>query len=111
MNAKVDTTTTSRLVWPLSGTQIAHAHLTWAEWTDQQAVHIASAQYLASARTVLDQSRSVMYIERDAASRLTWPLPATQFPNARLTWTEWLNAQSSGPAVRQSEHEALERAA
>jgi len=111
MNATINTVTQSQLAWPLPGTQIAHAHRTWADWTDQQAAQTASAQYLAPAPTVLDQNSAVMRIERSAASPLTWPLAGTQLPNAHLTWTDWLDAQSTNPPVRQHELETFERAA
>jgi hypothetical protein len=111
MNATISTIMQSQLAWPLPGTRIAHAHLTWADWTDQQAAQTAGARSLAPKPTGLEQGSSVLYVERGAASPLTWPLAGTQLPNAHLTWAEWLDAQSTGPTVRQPEQEPFERAA
>ena len=87
---------------------MAHAYLTWAEWIDQQAQQIANAQRLAPALLGLEQKHALTSIDHGAPSLLTWPLPATQLPNARLTWSEWLNAQPKDPAA--SQQGAFERA-
>jgi hypothetical protein len=88
---------------------MAHAHLTWAAWTERQARQIASAQYPAP--MALGQKTLLKSVEYDTSARLTWPLPATLLPNARLTWTEWRAAQSKGLTASQPEQGALERAA
>jgi hypothetical protein len=90
---------------------MAHAHLTWAEWTDQQAQQSTGAQPLAPALRGLEQKRSLTSIEHGATLRLTWPLSATQLPNARLTWSEWLDAQSRALAASRPAQGAFERAA
>src|SRR5262245_39942191 len=95
MNTKTNTAAQSQLAWPLPGTQLAKAHLTWIEWTARQAAQIASARYQALPPRTKHQTRSATSIIEHAASRLTWPLPATQLPNARLTWVEWLKTQSA----------------
>jgi hypothetical protein len=87
------------LAWPLPATQEAHAHLTWAEWTARQTASIAYTQRQASASFMLDQRGVVAHLGRRSATRLTWPLPATQASNARLSWVAWLDAQSGKPAT------------
>jgi hypothetical protein len=111
MNTNIDTTTQSQLAWPLPGTHIAHAHLTWAEWITKQAANVASAHYVAPMPMGLDQQSTVMYLARGGESHLTWPLPATKLPNAHLSWAEWLDAQSNTPTAKQPGQGAFERAA
>ena len=83
--------------WPLSATLEAHAHLTWAEWTAQEAsVALTKRQEPAFPAT---NQRSLVArldrsLDRSTAERLTWPLPATLLPNARLAWAASLDAQS-----------------
>jgi hypothetical protein len=74
---------------------MAHARLTWAEWTARQIAQVASARYQALAPRAKHQTRSAFSIMEYAAPRLTWPLPATQLPNAHLTWLEWLETHSA----------------
>jgi hypothetical protein len=95
MNMKSDTVVQSQRAWPLPGTQIAQAHLTWNEWMARQAAQFAGARYQALAPQAKHQTRSAISIIEYAAPRLTWPLPATQLPNARLIWLEWLETQSA----------------
>jgi hypothetical protein len=102
MNTNTDTAVQSQLTWPLPGTQIAQAHLTWSEWTARQATQVASARYQALAPQAKHQTRSAISIIEYAAPRLIWPLPATQLPNARLTWLEWLETQSARSSAGQS---------
>jgi len=85
--------------WPLAPTQEAHAHLTWTEWTARQAASVAHTQRPAYASFTLDQRDVVAHLDRRTATRLTWPLPATQSPNARLSWGAWLDAQSRKPSA------------
>jgi len=94
--------------WPLPATQEPHAHLTWAEWAAQQATNIVHAQDQALTFPALDQRSIGARLDRRAAERLTWPLPATQAPNARLSWAAWLDAQS-GRAVT-TRQDAVEQA-
>jgi len=102
MNTKTDTAVQSQSAWPLPGTQIEQAHLTWTEWMARQAAQFASARYQALAPRAKHQTRSATSIMEYAAPRLTWPLPATQLPNARLTWLEWLETQSAHSSAGQS---------
>jgi hypothetical protein len=95
MNTKNNTASQSQLAWPLPGTQVVEAHVTWTEWTARQAAQVAGARYQAVAQRAKHQTISATSIMRYTAPRLTWPLPATQLPNARLTWIEWLKAQST----------------
>jgi hypothetical protein len=44
MTTAVDATTVSR-AWPLPGTQVPGAHLTWAQWVDDQARQSARQQH------------------------------------------------------------------
>ena len=37
LNSFLGSGTAQRFVWPLPATHLLHAHLTWAEWTAQQA--------------------------------------------------------------------------
>jgi hypothetical protein len=80
--------------WPLPPTQEAHAHLTWTEWTARKTASIAYTQRQASASFLQDQRGVVAHLDRRTATRLTWPLPAAQAPNARLSWAAWLDAPS-----------------
>ncbi|HEY7021853.1 MAG TPA: hypothetical protein VH349_12100 [Ktedonobacterales bacterium] len=89
----------TQLAWPLPPTQEAHAHLTWTEWTAQQAASASRTQRQAAASFTLDQRGVVAHLDRRTATRLTWPLPATQAPNARLSWVAWLDTQSHTPSA------------
>lgn len=102
MNKKSDTAVQSQRAWPLPGTQIAQAHLTWTEWMARQAAQFAGARYQALASRAKRQMRSVFSVREYAAPRLTWPLPATQLPNANLTWLEWLETQSTRSSAGES---------
>ena len=102
MNTNTLAAVQSQLAWPLLGTQVPNAHLTWIGWTARQAAQIASAGYQALAPRAKHQTRSATSIIEHAAPRLTWPLPATQLPNARLTWLEWLETQSARSPAGQS---------
>lgn len=95
MNTKTNTVTQTQLAWPLPGTQVAEAHLTWVGWTARQAAQVTSASHQARAPRAKHQTISATSITRYTAQRLTWPLPATQLPNARLTWANWLKTQSA----------------
>ena len=44
MTTAVQNTTDSR-AWPLPGTQVPGAHLTWAQWVDHQAQQSARQQH------------------------------------------------------------------
>src|SRR5262245_42309911 len=101
MHMKTDTAVQSQLAWPLPGTQIAQAHLTWTQWLARQAAQVASARYQALAPRAKRQTRSTSSIMRYTAPHLTWPLPATQLPNARLTWVEWLKTQYARSTAEQ----------
>src|SRR4051794_33191464 len=109
MNGNFEITLQPHHAWPLLGTRMAHVRLTWAEWTVQQASQVARTRPLASA-TILDQQGTSTRLERGAASRLTWPLPATQLPSARLTWAEWRAARCNTPAANQAEQRVFDRA-
>jgi hypothetical protein len=95
----------TQLDWPLPATQEAHAHLTWTEWTARQTASASRTQRQASASFTLDQRGVVAHLARRSATRLTWPLPATQLPNAHLTWLEWLDAQSRKPSAARPDAE------
>ncbi|HEX3269927.1 MAG TPA: hypothetical protein VHR15_04700 [Ktedonobacterales bacterium] len=97
MTTQLDVRTS--LAWPLPPTQEAHAHLTWTEWTAQQAASVTHTRRQAPASFTLDQRSVVAHLDRRTATRLTWPLPATQSSNARLSWAAWLDAQSRKPAT------------
>ena len=107
----MDTTMPLPPIWPLPGTRMSHARLTWAEWTGRQAANLVDLHECGLIPTRGDQQTSVALFERAIATRLAWPLPATQLPNAHLTWTTWLKCQPYGPAAGQLEPETCERAA
>jgi hypothetical protein len=114
MNTTNSTTTQHEFVWPLPATQLPNAHLTWDEWVARQAVPISSEQSAAlvvPAQTLPIEQCSVRYLDRDTTAHVIWPLPATQLPNARLTWDEWVAVQANGAAVRQPGHAGSQRAA
>lgn len=96
MTNRLDVRFQPHLTWPLPATREAHAHLTWAEWTAQQAASDTRRKLQVPA---LDQHRPIARLDRTATARLTWPLPATLLPNARLSWAAWLDAQSRKPLV------------
>jgi hypothetical protein len=101
MTTQLDESTSP--AWPLAATQEAHAHLTWAKWTSQQSESVAHTRRQASASFTLDERGAVAHLARRTATRLTWPLPATQAPNARLSWAAWLDAQSRKPSAARSD--------
>ena len=111
MNTKNNTASQSQLAWPLPGTQIAQAHLTWTEWMERQAEQFAGARYHALASRAKHQTKSAFSVIEYAAPRLTWPLPATQLPHARLTWLEWLQTQSARSSAGESRQGMLDWAA
>jgi len=99
MTTQRDIQTQPQANWPLPPTQEAHAHLIWAKWMVQQATNLGSAQNQALTFSAPNQRERVARFERRTATRLTWPLQATQAPSARLSWAAWLDAQSRGPDV------------
>jgi len=101
MNTKNNTASQSQLAWPLPGTQIAQAHLMWTEWMARQAAQFAGARYQSLASRAKHQTKSAFSVTEYAAPRLTWPLPATQLPHARLAWLEWLETQSARSSAGQ----------
>jgi hypothetical protein len=114
MNTTNDTTRQHQFVWPLPGTKLPHAHLTWAEWVARQAATNSREQSAALAVPALTLSAdqcSVRYLDVDATVHFVWPLPATQLPNAHLTWAEWLDVQANGAAIHHAEHAACQHAA
>jgi hypothetical protein len=89
--------------WPLLPTQEAHAHLTWTEWTAQQAASLTRTSYAPSTAPAPVHRALVARLDRRAATLPTWPLPATLLPNARLSWAAWLDARSRKPSVVRQE--------
>jgi hypothetical protein len=97
-----NTITPRPFAWPLAPTKHPHAHLTWAEWTAQQAATIASERrvvHMAPVRALSAQRSPVTAFERGSTPLPVWPLPATQLPNAHLTWAVWLDVQATGAIV------------
>jgi hypothetical protein len=95
--------TQPQLTWPLPATREADAHLTWNEWTALQTASIARMQEHSLAAPTQNRREIVARLDRRMATRLTWPLPATLAPNARLSWAAWLEAQSRQPVATRAD--------
>lgn len=109
-----NTITPSPFAWPLAPTKQPHAHLTWAEWTAQQAATIASWRcvvHMAPAQALSAQRNPVTAFERGSTPLPVWLLPASQLPNAHFTWAVWLDVQATGAIVEPLSHRTSERAA
>jgi hypothetical protein len=112
-NASHDMTTLPQDTWPLAGTKLPHAHLTWAEWILEQTAIRSSQQYMmpAAIRETLPAGHGlVSSLERGIAPTI-WPLPGTQLPHAHLTWTEWVDLLANGTTTEQPAQVTSKRAA
>lgn len=97
-------------IWPLPATKAPNAHLTWAEWVAMQAMMRLRERHERVVQTPPIQPDAATFPNHVALAGPVWPLPATQAPNACLTWAEWLEAQASGATAREPELVALRSA-
>jgi hypothetical protein len=107
LNTSNDTTNTisdPQFSWPLPGTLISHAHLTWNEWVIQMSKEPATAS-LPAIRTASSEPDSIRYLEQHATTTTlpTWPLPATSLPRFRSTWAEWVEMLNGAASSRPSQ--------
>jgi hypothetical protein len=112
----VDSSASKESIWPLPGTRSPNAHLTWAEWIAMQHAVIANTAHVetdgvaALAQDHPEPMPAMVYPARVPEPGQAWPLLATQMPHARLTWTEWLEAQANGATAQTPELAVFRRA-
>jgi hypothetical protein len=112
-NASHDMTTQPQDGWPLVGTKLRHAHLTWAEWILKQAAVMSSWQCMmpAASRETLPVGDSLVLSLERRTELTIWPLPGTQLPHAHLTWVEWVDLPASATITEQPAQVTSKRAA
>ncbi|MGO8950319.1 MAG: hypothetical protein ACLQUY_22200 [Ktedonobacterales bacterium] len=100
-------------VWPLAGTKVPHAHITWAEWILKQAAIMSSRQYMmpAASRETLPVEHGLVISLECGIAPTTWPLPGTQLPHAHLTWVEWVDLPANGTITERPVQVSSKRAA
>jgi hypothetical protein len=107
MNATSDTASTisdSQVGWPLAGTLLPHARLSWDEWVIRMSKEPATVS-LTAVRTVSGEPDFIRYLEQYATTTTlpAWPLPATGLPGFRIRWCDWVE-MLNGTASSQPSH-------
>jgi hypothetical protein len=99
-----DTNSVLQLAWPLPGTLLTHAHLTWDEWVTRMAEELPSVS-VSAIRTASGVPDSIRYLEQNTAVATlpSWPLPATGLPNFRISWAEWVDMLTGASSSRPSQ--------
>lgn len=114
MNTAPNATVPDQFVWPLLGTSLPHAHLTWSEYLVWQATHLPNSpdsvlpMQLSSPEIA---QTSIPFLNSGTAQWFVWPLPATYLPHAHLTWAEWIAHQAERTNSRQPKIVKHDRAA
>jgi hypothetical protein len=106
MNTANDTTNTisdPQIYWPLPGTLLSNAHLSWNEWSIRLSKEPAADSF-AAIRTASSEPDSIRYLEHHGTTTLpAWPLPATGLPNFRISWAEWVGVLTGASSSRPSQ--------
>jgi hypothetical protein len=91
---KYDTELAIKLDWPLAGTKIHNARLSWRQWVASLPERYSAEEHqqrmeVTEARA--EESGRVSYLDRAGKDTMRWPLPSTYLPYFRMSWMKWVD--------------------
>jgi hypothetical protein len=99
-----ETTPYTQPAWPLPGTMLPHAHLSWGEWVTRISEELPTVAP-STIEMAASEPDSIRYLEHYATMPTlpTWPLPATSLNNFRISWAEWVDNLTGASSSRPSQ--------